>query len=109
MARNRIGTARQLGEHPDPDYVPSGEGKFSRISAHGSPQLKLRQHFTQRAKRTGTPLPLDRLIKETSDKLLWLKCEIALESDPRRVAKLTESALIKGRYLDTLRRKGRKP
>jgi hypothetical protein len=103
---NRRGTVSDY--EVEPGYTANGESEYSRVRAHGAPQIKLNANYTRRVRsRKGTMLPLDMLIRETESKLAWLRCEVNIESDPVKVAKLQKSIFIKAKYLDQLRREGR--
>lgn len=95
------GTAREIAEHGT-GYSANGEGEYSRRVA-SAPNVKMRGHVAKtRGKHSQVAL-----IAENESLLARLRGEIAIETDPARLAKLKKNFEIKTRFVERLRSEAR--
>jgi hypothetical protein len=98
------GTPREIAGHAI-GYSVSGESQHTRHVARGhEPMVRTNNAVAARRISKGHQLPLPLLITETRGALRWLKCELEIETNPTRHAKLTKNLEIKTRYLAELER-----
>lgn len=95
---NRFGKAEEVAGN-SAGYTASGEGEYSRKSAHAKHSFK----FSGRGPRkTPGKHSLDELITECERRLEWTECELKCENDPQRRIKLTRDLEIRGKFLTRL-------
>lgn len=81
-----------------PGYVASGESEHSRRAARPAASARF----------AGTPIrargrhTLGQQIRECERRIDWTECELEIESDPKRKAKLAQDLQIRGKFLTKL-------
>jgi hypothetical protein len=94
----RTGTALDASKVAD-GYVGSGESVFSRRAAHPENSVKLRADHAYKTKGAHSRA---RLIKETASELARLRCDLRIETNAQKLAKLRSNIEIKERFLKRL-------
>ncbi len=81
-----------------PGYTANGESQFSRQAAHSVPKMASRPYRVK-----GRPHTLAELIVRTEADLRFLHCDLRLEDDKARRAKIAKNLEIKRQFLEKLR------